>query len=382
MRDVLKKNKIRLIVALLLSVIVLFANVAGYASDSTIEQSHGTEWREAIVFGHVSAEPATWCGATSVVVKEWDWDTETGGIVYIDVSSKKKISITRNPLAKDPFCSFDGSEVFYYKFRKDGGSDGMWEYDLKSGKTRKIGDASTDYIRNPASPTEKVYALVAGEKKYLRFLTMKLSDWKVLSFPKDHHQMVGAGSNSQWANDGSYLMLSLQDKGEVERFYDAGQKRWIESVSGGGNRTFNFYDTEGQLINTISPEKFQDLGYGPIAKGDGVYWFGKDGRLRRLNPKTGITEELPQQVTIHKKMLFTFDVSATKEVACTQYNPYDRKNESLWVASIYGDRVQRISEKGSLPVFSKTGEYIAFIRQDGKGNGILVIMQRIVKNKH
>ena len=156
---------VRIAAALFVVLIGLIVSSNCYSTDNAIEHSD-IEWRKIFTYGPLSNEPVKWCGQASLVAKAWDMTAQTGGIVYIDVASKKTLWLTHFPFAKDPFCNFDGSLVFYYKMSKDGlRGDGLWEYNLKTRKTRRVGNASTEYFSNPASPNGNIYALVAGKRE-------------------------------------------------------------------------------------------------------------------------------------------------------------------------------------------------------------------------
>ena len=81
---------------------------------------------------------------------------------------------------------------------------------LKQAKNEKIGFANPDYFKNPASPTEKIFAIVGVDKKYLKLWRENLPDWEILFFPKDKGEDKGYGEN-RWANSGDYLMLHIID---------------------------------------------------------------------------------------------------------------------------------------------------------------------------
>ena len=107
-------------------------------------------------------------------------------------------------------------------------------------------------------------------------------------------------------------------------------------------------------------------------------FFRKDGRLRKLDPWSGAIEDLPLQVVISKGFNFQFDASINREVA---YTRNDHKI-GLWIDSIPMNKAQEISEEGTFPVFSKSGEYIAFIKEAIDPNDphsfswVLVVMKR------
>lgn len=358
--------------------VVVFVGLLSFASIA--QRSDTPQWQEVLTFKQASLEPPTWCGETALAVKASDWETERGGIVHIDVLRKKQIWVTRNPLTKDPFYSHDGSLVFYYRMRTDPGiqeghvPDGMWEHRMETRKTRAIGFLDTDNFRHPASPTEKVYALVAKEKGPAFW--PDLPGWRILPLPKDDH-VVDSAHVSQWASDGSYLVLDV--KGEctkkIETLHVVGQGT-VTNVSYDCKKTaFSFYDAAGHLIRNV-PKAALHLPTYPYPKAlrESLYAFGRDGRLRRLSPWTGQTEELPVEMRVEKG-LFTFDVSGTGGVVYSR----DDSPAGVWITSTLGVTPERISVAGAHPRFSRNGEYVAFIRRDRGANGVLVILKREIK---
>jgi hypothetical protein len=301
-----------------------------------------------------------------VVAKAWHWPTEKGGIIHLDVVSKKLTWVTRDPLAQSgPFCSHDGASVFYNRFRplRPGEEkydtpghgimpDGLWAHDRTSGKTRKISDSrSHDDFDNPASPRAKIYALVASEKKYLAARRVTLPGWQIVTFPKDD-RIVDKG---RWAHDGSYLVLSVRPKPE---------SLFV------GPTAYLFYTPEGQLIREVPWAALQP-GSARWTKPmpDGLYAVGKDGRMRRVNPWSGVIEELSFQVTLTKG-LFTFDVAPNGDIS------YSLGNTGIRIVSPSGEEVPIPIPGSSHPVFSPNGEYLAFLGAAAKANTKLVIVER------
>mgnify|MGYP001562130583 FL=1 len=350
---------------------LVFATVVGYGfAEGKTETEMQKGWQEVMVFKPVSATHPIWCGSKGIIITEWEMKGNEakkyyGGIVHINIESKKKALITREILTKNPFCNYDGSFVFYFQWQEDPKqyermiSGGIWMHDLKTGKKQEIGYAITDYFKNPASPTEKVFALIGVEKQYLQIWKANLPDWKILYIPKDRSMTRSyGGSVSQWASDGSYFMLNVIDYNER------------------GKDSFIFYDKKGRLIRNIPVSEVQAVRLKIM--GDGVYFFREDGRLRRLNPWTGKIEDLPLQVVISKGFNFQFDASMNREVAYTR-NDHEI---GLWIDSIHGNKAQEISEEGTFPVFSRSGEYIAFIKEAIDPNDphsfswVLVVMKR------
>lgn len=373
-----KRFNIAKIIAVAWIFFLVFPLVAG---SGFAEEKAGTEkqkkWQEVLVFKSVTGVAPTWCGPNAIVVKEVDFlkamgsaseleYQKAGGIVYIDVVTKKKIWIIRNIETGHPFCSYDGSLIFYYKMAEHWKDSAIWVYDLKSGKKQKIGYANTSFFRNPASPTGKAFALVGIGEKYQRIWETKLLDWHILFFPKESN--IGYGG-AEWAKDGSYLMLFLITG--VQWDSEGGY-----SVLRGGKDSYAFYDTKGQLIRNVPKPKLQPF-HDLKAMGDGMYFFRKDGRLRRLDPWSGKIEDLPLQVVISKGFNFQFDVSMNGEVAYTR-NDHEI---GLWIDSIYGNKAQEISGKGTHPAFSKTGEYIAFIKDEIDPNEPYNVIRALVVMK-
>ena len=120
---------------------------------------------------------------------------------------------------------------------------------------------------------------------------------------------------------------------------------------------------------------------GVKARPEGIYWFGKDRRLRRLNAKTGFTEEkVPiAPPPVRKPNFNDSDMSVNDEIA---YAGEGR----IWITSGMGPKATTLlTPEGSYPSenryprFSPTGEYIAFTRDRWEGNklqGELVILKR------
>lgn len=370
MRERFKTAKI---IAVVWAFFLVFPLVAGYGF---AEEKAGTEkqkkWQEVLIVKPINPGSPTRCGSNAFVAKKWDYQRETGGIVYINVINKQEILITQNPLTKNPFCNYDGSSVFYFQWQEDpkqyesmiSGSGGIWMHDLKTGKKQKIGYALTDSFENPASPTEKVFALIGVEKQYLQIWKANLPNWKILYVPEDSSMTRSyVGSVSQWASDGSYFMLKVIDYNER------------------GKDSFIFYDKKGRLIRNVPVSEVQAVRLKAMA--DGVYFFREDGQLKRLNPWTGKIEDHPLQVVISKGFNFQFDISAIGEVVYTRSD----QEIGLWIDSIYGKQEQEISEEGTLPVFSKTGKYIAFIKDAPTDPNdphffayVLIIVERGLKN--
>lgn len=316
----------------------------------------GYQWREIYTFSPASNGRVVWCGPSKLVVESRDLRSprDNGGIALIDLETKKVRWLLRYPYFKDPFPSHDCSSVFYYRFLHDptdeeeAGEDGIWLIDVKTGRQKRVGGVSTDPFQRPASPKEKVYALVRRyEKKPVEQLKIDLQGWKILRFPRDDRE-VGSGL---WASDGSYIVLTL-------------------SASKNG-QCFAFYNPDGKLLKEVMLKGQLRLA-DKVAHPEGVYLFGQDGVLKRVSTKTWYIEDLPFNIVLKKDCSFWFDVSPNGEIAYTRHE----EGGGVWIGSVSGFVGKRVSEEGSLPSFSNTGELVALTKAHGKGNQQVVVLKK------
>jgi hypothetical protein len=282
-----------------------------------------------------------WCGSEAVMLRIWDvtkWDRKNekmqgdGGLVYINIAEKQKVWITKNPYIADPFCSHDGSKIFYYKWAghpEEPIIKGLWVYDMKTRKEQKAGYGMVSgmQMKNPASPAGKIFILIGKGK-------IELPEWKLIHIPVDFKKLAVDREASKWAKDGSYFMLEfipMLPIGESVK----------ETIS-------KFYDSGGNLFKSIKD------GMGPILMKDGVYSYGRDG-LKRFDPIDSHMERFPVQIddiNILKEFI-NFDISPTNEIVYSN-------NQGVWIDSIYGGCKKQVSKGGAGAIFSPTGEYIAY----------------------
>lgn len=368
----------RLTISILSGLFLLTSLFALPAYASSPDGNRSPSWKEVLSFAPVNPGPVTWCSPKVLVAKEYDQFEQAGGIVHINVETKKVTWVTKNPLTKDPFCNYDGTTIFYYRLRENPKIepeglefDGVWAYDLKTKKTNKIGTLSPDKVAiNLTSPAQNIYALVARDRKYLPELKINLPGWRILRLPADDRLQPDGSLLSQWARDGSYLALTVRDKNKpTERhpFHKVG--------------ILVFLDPEGRQLSKVPYAALQqEPGVTPYffaASGDGLYFFGKDGRLRKVNPRTGGIEQSPLQVTLKEKHSFTFDVASTGEVIYTKLDDIKSgERPLLWLTTVSGKPSYSLGILAHHPRLSPMGDYLAVIQRGNRGNGVLTVLQR------
>ncbi|MBI5141471.1 MAG: hypothetical protein HZA20_04660 [Nitrospirae bacterium] len=366
----------KFIQACIVFVAVIGATASCHSADSPSggKETLTTEWREVMTFSPVALGPPAWCGKDALVVKEYTFTQETndysGGIVHIDLASRKKTWIERDPMNKTPSCSHDGSIVFYSKIhpKPQVASDGTFEitgddddasrpssqevrsYNLKSGMNEKVAQMSIDFLKHPASPTANIFALVTPRKENLKQIKVNLPGWKLVTFPTTDEER-NCGGDSQWSTSGKFLVFDT------------------ESPQDG--RHYAFYDANGVLIRRLADTRMNSKG-NVKALDDGMYFFRKDGQLMRFDPWADKLEELPLKIEIRPKKYFRFDISPKKEIAYIRHD----KNGELWSYSLTSKQDRIISVNGGSQSFSPDGRYLGIIIEDSSGNGTIAIMQR------
>lgn len=342
----------------------IFIITKAYAADAI--DSSDTGWEEYLTVEKVILEPPTWCGPNGgLVIKTFDEKDRQGGVLYIDVPAKKSTWeftawATKDPYFHFPFCSFDGQTVFMFKVKlglylADGGyasnlegglvPDGMWTYDFKSEETRKFtGDGFPRKMRWPASPAERIYAVVAENKSDLAWAKMELPGWKVLTFPQDKSDLL----DGMWSSDGSYLLLRTAIHGK--------------------KRSIIIYDKNGKLLLSKELDGLL-VPNGPAAAPEGVYLYDNKGRLYRLNPYTGDVKDLGTELNFQNAPVY---LSFTRKGDIAYY-----KGGELWITSLGGKGV-KITDDGAFQSFSPDGKYLAYVRKNKTANSNydLVILKR------
>jgi hypothetical protein len=287
-----------------------------------------------------------WCGSNTLVVYAGE-SYSSGGVIYIDVANKIKMWATKNPSITQESCGDNGSTVFYQKLRPDEKvewrPDGMWAYDVRTGKDWALGPVSAE-SHTPASPVKKIFARFARNREQLASLSkINLSGWEILKFPQNDHTI----EFNKWSSDGSYLVLLTSENN---------RKKWF----------LEFYNAEGNLFNTVP---FANKApYEIKAIKDGVYFFEKDGQLRRLNHKTGRIELLPFKTSVAEENPFHFDVSSKGAIVF-------KNKKRLLLSKITGSNAEIICKDDCYaPAFSSDGHYVAFNKIDKDGKDILIVM--------
>ena len=320
-----------------------------------------------------------WCGKTCLLVKEW-----SSGTSLVDTTTGKKTQAPDPPLSVySRSCSFDGTGIFYNAFNwmEVAWPVGLWEFDVTTGKMRNAGKISDALGNGPEitpSPTEKTLAVVSLEKKdHLHSKKYNLPGWRVLYFPRDGRKRdddVGA----VWASDGSYLMLGFRD-GSQDRVVTDYETRQRELQRGKGRTWTEFYDNRGRLIKSLARSTRNRFVTTPVARPEGVYWFRDDGVMMRLNARAGFAEEkvcMPSP-PMPKRGYYGFDISPQGEIA------YEEGNRIL-MASGTGSLATLIviANHASFPLFSPTGEYLAYISYDNQQHlWNLIVLKRDLKGR-
>jgi hypothetical protein len=318
-------------------------------------------WERIAAFGPFSVDSLTWCGSKGLVIRHFRWgekedEPAQGGIAYVDVTTKKIRWITKDARTIGPFPSYDGSSVFFLRLGPSLSSDeerpseGIWRYNLKRQKAKRISKNFNTSIRCPASPSGDVFALVAPLKSDLDAIGINLPGWKILRLANE--ELNSSTSASQWASDGSYLILDLWGKEN--------------------GRRLSFFDSNGVHMRDVKLEL--PLAWMVKARPDAAYFFLPEKRelgLNRISLKIWAVEPLPLKVPYDRKHLIAFDVSLRGEIV------YDRLDGGIRISSLPGKGETTLSEKGIRPSFSGSGEYVAFIEQGANREDTVVVMRRV-----
>ncbi len=337
------------------------------ASSDPSERPAGEPWSQVLTYEPMR-EPVSWCGPDAVVAQAVRGGDEIEGIVRLDVATKALTWVIKDPLVQSgPFCSHDGQIVFFNRFRPSRPDEpdelghgiqpiGLWAHDRKSGTTWKVSESFRySGFPRPASPASRAYVLVPIEGR-LPSLTLP-PGWRILRLPRDRREVV----TGRWAQDGSYIVLAVKAPGS--RLFQA-------PVS------YQVYSPAGDLIREVSREVLAQLPQHREVKAarEGVYVVGKDGWFRRLDPWSGVIEQVPVRVEVSAFTLFTFGVSPDGRIAYSLL--FHRKNEpdiGLRVAEPSGSVVQ-VDPSGSHPEFSPNGEYLAVTQwRPALGNAKLIV---------
>ena len=347
---------------------------------SAQEPEYGPGWKQVAVVEHTGPSSPEWCDRNCLTAREFKPDS-TGDIFLVNVETGQRTRVTSFPYTSTDFCSFDGSHVAYNRIIPEETTLGLWDFDVKTGKSRKLGRIVDVLAGGPyalASPTEKTLVVAAYQRRDFLHARFDLPGWKVFYFPRDYRARDDS-VRLMWASDGSYFVLGLRD-GRRDRVghrrYSNGETMtWI--TEGKGKMFLEFYDSRGRLLKSLVRGPDDRFPRFRKATSDGLYWFGeKDGVFKRLNIKAGYREEevpLPG-APVPDRGRYGFDISCRGEIA------YEDHGKIWMVPGPDSEAVPTLVAEGAFPRFSPTGEYMAILG-DEPDSWRLIVLKRDIKDE-
>lgn len=346
-----------LVSALVFFLVSIIALGHGFAEEKTITSSNDIpKWHKVAAIKNIDGESIKWCGKLSIVyfsIPHPEYGKFEGGIEFYDLKTGKSRLITDDPKTSKPFCSADGSVVFWYgSVILDNFKDNakikttatLWGYDTKTNRSWRVAEGNLLNLNGDinlvwASPIDKTILFLGFNQKELANLSIDLPNWRILKISLDS---LGGKicRGGDWARDANYFYFNIEPRNIF-----TGRKKECQMA---------IYDANGEFQHYVGyiakpEERYPDE---TVLIHGGYYMFDRsNNQIIRMDIETGKRRsyQLPKGTD-------GFDISPKGEII---YWVTSNKGSSIWFASKLGDK-PRFLEFGAAPRFSQGGEYIYF----------------------
>ncbi len=367
MKDILQQKS--LIYFLSFSVgLLLLLNVSAYSAPKDEDnekikaEPNIPKWRKVAVitdafFGSIIDEK--WCGNSALVyfhITDQEYgEIKKGGIKFYDIKTGKGRWIIENPKTSRPFCSGDGTIVFWYggavldNFKdnaKIGTTATLWGYDTKTNRTWRVAEGNLLNLNGDinlvwASPIDKTILFLGFNQKELASLSINLPNWRILKISVETlwGKMCRGGD---WARDANYFYLNIEP-------YNI-----FTGISEGCQMAI--YNANGELqryVSSIPQSKDRIPDKAVVVQGGYLILDRLSKRIIRMDIETGEKRsyQIPEGTSV-------FDISPKGEAI---YRIKSEKGPNLWFTNKLEGKPYLLEYRViSMPRFSPDGEYIYF----------------------